>query len=241
VSNWRYVRWTLTCAVCGAAPVALAQTAVPNLNGYVTLSTAYWKRGLAQDDGASARLGVDFEHHTGLYVGAWAQNVDFAYEYSATQPRDIEADVYAGYHQRRELWSWNLGLGRYVYPGTAIDYDYNELSATFGFRDRLFYTAAYSDSYYARGHSSLNQEVSIAFPLRGNFEIGAALGKFAIADGVLDVTHWNVGVSKLVHRLSFDLRYYDGNYASPSYFGDPDAHHYVLSISYALRGARPRI
>jgi uncharacterized protein (TIGR02001 family) len=240
VDHRRFVRGMLACAVCSAASAAFAQTAAPNLNGYVTLSNAYWKRGLAQNDGASAQLGIDFEHHTGFYVGAWAANVDFAYEYSAAQPRDIEVDVYAGYHRRRELWSWNVGLSRYAYPGTAIAYDYDEITATFGFRDRVFYSAAYSDSYYSGAHSALNQQVSIAFPLQGDFEIGATLGKFAIADGVLDITHWNVGVSKLVRRMSFDLRYYDGNYANVSYFGDPNAHHYVVSISYALRGSRPR-
>ncbi len=122
-----------------------------------------------------------------------------------------------------------------------MNYDYDELSATFGFRDRVFYTASYSDSYYAGPHSALDQEVSIAFPLRGNVEVGATLGKFSIAGGALDLTHWNFGVSKLVRRVSFDLRYYDGNYPGLSYYGDPDANHYVLSISYALRAPRPRI
>jgi uncharacterized protein (TIGR02001 family) len=173
----------LVTAVLGSATASFAQNVAPNLNGYVTLASAYWKRGLAQNDGASARLGVDFEHHTGFYVGAWAENVDFAYEYSQEQPRDLEADIYAGYRRRREQWSWNVGLGQYLYPGTAIDYDYRELSATVGFRDRVFYSASYSDSYYAGPHAGLNQQVSIAFPLRGDFEVGAALGKFEIAKG----------------------------------------------------------
>jgi uncharacterized protein (TIGR02001 family) len=237
----RWWRWVLVTAVLGSATASFAQNVAPNLNGYVTLASAYWKRGLAQNDGASARLGVDFDHHTGFYVGAWAENVDFAYEYSQEQPRDLEADIYAGYRRRHEQWSWNVGLGQYLYPGTAIDYDYRELSATVGFRDRVFYSASYSDSYYAGPHASLNQQVSIAFPLRGDFEVGAALGRFEIAGNVLDVTHWNVGVSKLVRRLAFDLRYYDGDYPRVSYLGDPDANHLVLSITYALRRQKPRI
>ncbi len=58
---------------------------------------------------------------------------------------------------------------------------------------------------------------------------------------MLDVTYWNVGVSKLVRRVAFDLRYYDSDYPGLSYFGDPDANHFVLSLSYALGSRRPRI
>ena len=235
------VRLLLTLAACAAAPLTFAQEAGPNLNGYATLSTAYWKRGFAQNDSASAQLGIDYEHHTGFYVGAWAANVDFAREYSYERPRDVEADIYGGFHKRHEQWSWNVGLGHYLYPGTEINYDYNEVTATVGFRDRVFYTAAYSDSYYRVWRSSLNQEVSVAFPLRGNVEIGGSVGKFRISNDVLDVTYWNVGASKLVRRLAIDVRYYDSNYSSVGYLGDPDANHFVLSVSYALGGQRPRI
>jgi uncharacterized protein (TIGR02001 family) len=230
----------LTLAACTAAPCAFAQQATPNLNGYVTLATAYWKRGLAQNEGASAQAGIDFEHRSGFYAGGWVANVDFAREYNQNEPRRVEADIYTGYHKRQQQWSWNVGLGHYVYPGTAVNYDYNEVSATFGIRERFFYTAAYADSYYGLWRSSFNQEVSVAFPLRGNFEIGAAAGKFKVSGNVLDVTYWNVGVSKLVRRLAIDVRYYDGNYPSVSYFGDPDGNHLVLSLSYALGGRRPR-
>ena len=36
-------------------------------------------------------------------------------------------------------------------------------------------------------------------------------------------------------KFAVDLRYYDGDYAWQSYYGDPDANHYVLSVSYGLR------
>jgi len=241
VGTGNLVRFLLTLAACTAAPLAVAQQAGPNLSGYATLSTAYWKRGFAQNNGASAQLGIDFEHHTGFYVGGWAENVDFEREYSQDEPRQFEADIYAGYHKRHEQWSWNVGLGHYLYPGTAINYDYNELSATFGFRDRVFYTAAYSDAYYRLWRASLNQEVSFTYPLRGNVEIGGGVGKFSIKGNALDVTYWNVGVSKLVRRVALDLRYYDSDYQWLSYWGDPNANHFVLSVSYALGSRRPKI
>jgi uncharacterized protein (TIGR02001 family) len=241
VDTGRFVRLSLALAACMAASAAFAQQSTPNLNGYVTLATGYWKRGLAQNQGPSAQAGIDFEHRNGFYAGGWVANVDFAREYNWDQPRHLEADIYTGYHKRQQQWSWNVGLGHYLYPGTAVNYDYNELSATFGIRDRFFYTAAYTGSYYGLWRSALNQEVSLAFPLRGNVEIGAAVGKFRVGGDALDVTYWNVGASKLLRRLAIDVRYYDGNYPSVSYFGDPDANHLVLSVSYALGNRRPRI
>ena len=74
----------------------------------------------------------------------------------------------------------------------------------------------------------------MAYPLPGNFEIGAALGYFDVSGGP-QITHWNLGASKLVGRMAIDLRYYDGDYVTRYYLGDPDTDHYVLSVSYALR------
>jgi uncharacterized protein (TIGR02001 family) len=164
-------------------------------------------------------------------------NVDYPQNYEG-HSRDIETSAYVGYHDRRGRWSWTTSVGRYFYPG-ADDYDYGEVSASVGFRDRVFYTASYNDEYYAGGDSALNQEISINFPLAAEFEIGGALGYFDVSGGP-EITHWHVGVSKLVGRMALDLRYYDGNYQWRNYLGDPDADHYVVSVSYALRRNRAR-
>ncbi len=231
----RAVSFGLLAAFLAVAPAGHAQEVAPRLSGYLTLASGYWKHGLSQNDGAALQLGVDYQHQSGFFVGASAVNVEFAREYSVAQPRDVEANVYAGFSRRHPTWSWNAGLGRYSYPGAARDYAYNDVSATFGFRDRVFYTAAYSNDYYGWRRSSLDQTLSTVFPLRGDFELGAAVGKFRVEYAGPNITHWNVGVSKLVRQFAVDLRYYDGDYAWQSYYGDPDANHYVLSLSYALR------
>lgn len=231
----RVASWLLALVALAAAPSAWAQAPTPSLSGYVTLASGYWKHGLSQNDGASLQLGVDYQHQSGFFVGGGAASVEFAREYSTAQPRDIEANVYAGFSRRHPTWSWNAGLGHYAYPGAALDYAYNDVSATLGFRDRVFYTAAYSNDYYGAGNPSLDQTLSAVVPLRGDFEISAAVGKFRIEYTDLNITHWNLGMSKLVQKFAVDLRYYDGDYAWQSYYGDPDANHYVLSVSYGLR------
>jgi uncharacterized protein (TIGR02001 family) len=238
------MRFAAACSVlallaCGEP--AAAQTESTGINGYVTLASGYWSRGLPHNDGLTLQLGVDYQHPSGWLAGAWAANIEYDVEYSRDQPREIESDLYVGYHRRHKDWSWTVMLGHYYYPDTAISYDYDELSATFGFRDRLFYSASYSDEYYGIWQSSLNQELSFALPLRGDFEIGGTLGHFDVSNTRIDYTHWNLGVSKLVGRVALDLRYYESGYKAPVFLGDPKATQYVLSVSYALRGRNSRI
>jgi uncharacterized protein (TIGR02001 family) len=215
-----------------ATGAARPQAAVSDLSGYLTLGSGYWRHGLSQVDGASLQLGIDYQHYTGFFAYGRAMNVEYPQNLPG-QSRDVEASAYVGYHDRGDRWSWTVSVGRYVYPDSE-GYDYDEWSASVGFRDRVFYTASYNPEYYARGASALNQEVSIAFPLPGNFEVGGTVGYFDIDYGP-EITHWNVGASKLLGRMAVDLRYYDGNYRWRNYLGDPKAQNYVLSVSYALR------
>ena len=230
--------WAAVAAALGVGTAAHAQAPVSELNGYVTLSNGYWKHGLAQNDGASLQLGIDYQHYTGFFAYARATNVEYPQTSSYwTDTRDVEASAYVGYHDRRAHWSWTASVGRYFYPG-ARRYDYGEVSASFGYRDRVFYTASYNDEYYTPGVSALNQEISVAFPLPRDLEVGGAVGYFDVSDGGPGIEHWHVGVSKLVGRMAFDLRYYDSDYRWRSYLGNPDGDHYVVSVSYALRRNR---
>ncbi|HSC16702.1 MAG TPA: TorF family putative porin [Gammaproteobacteria bacterium] len=231
----RVAPWVAIVVALASTCAARAQDPESELGGYVTLSSGYWRHGLSQSDGASLQLGVDYQHHTGFFAYARAMNVEYPQNLPG-QARDVEVSSYVGYHDRGDRWSWTVSVGRYVYPDAA-DYNYDEWSASVGFRDRVFYTASYNDEYYARGSSALNQEVALAFPLPGNFEVGGAVGYFDIAAGA-KITHWNVGASKLLGRMAIDLRYYDGDYYYRNYLGDPRAQNYVLSVTSALKWKR---
>jgi uncharacterized protein (TIGR02001 family) len=219
--------------------LAVAQAPVSTLNGYVTLGSGYWKYGFSQNDGASLQLGVDYQHHTGFFAYARVLNAGYP-DLPNWLQRDVEASAYVGYHDRRAAWSWTVSMGRYFYPDTGAIYDYDEISASFGVRDRVFYTVSYDPNYYSSSRHALNQNVAVLFPLRGNVEIGGSVGYFDVENGI-DVTHWDLGASKLFGRFAVDLRYYDSNFDRTNYLGDPDGTHYVVSLSYLLRGKRSRI
>jgi uncharacterized protein (TIGR02001 family) len=231
----------LLVALLAVAGAAHAQPTATGVSGYVTVASAYWRHGLAQRDGPTLALAVDYEHQSGFFAYGRATGVEYG-SYgpygSYGDSRDVEASAHAGFQRRRPGWSWTASVGRYLYPDTGGAYDYDEASFGVGWRDRVFYSVAVSGDYYGRPSSALAQEVSFAFPLRGDFEVGAALGSFDLGNSGVDYTHWNVGVSKLIGRFALDLRRYDTNHDSRGWLGDPYAERYVLSASYAMRSRR---
>lgn len=234
----RLVAGTIAALASCAAECVVAQTPTSTLRSYVTVATGYWRRGLAQNDGPTAQVGIDYDHHAGWFVGARAANVDYEAEYGRRHAREIELDAYAGYHGRGSRWTWTAMLARYAYPGAEgdydYDYDYSELGVGVGFRDRVFYNATYSDGLVP-GLTTLNHELSLAWPVPGGVEIGATVGRFDFERAPADFTHWNVGASKVWARLVFDLRYHDNDYGRATSLGDGADNGYVLSVTYALR------
>jgi uncharacterized protein (TIGR02001 family) len=218
-----------------ATPV-LAQSDTSTLSAYVALASDYRNRGLSQTDGHGAlQVGVDYQHSSGFFLGGWGSNVEYRSETSYDQPRDLEIDYYAGYDWRRADWSVTLTLGRYTYPGAGESYDYNEVTARAGFRDRVFLDVSYTDDFFSRRRSAIGQALGVALPLPGDAELGASLGRFT-SESVYGnrYTYWNVGVSKVVGRVSVDLRYYANSYPVEGYLGEPDAEHWVASITYGI-------
>jgi len=222
--------------MAGAASTARAQGRLPNLDAYLTIANDYRARGLSQvASGASWQLGADYEHASGFFVGGLLANVDYAIEARREQPREHVVDVYAGYAWGRSSWRFNVALGRYVYPDIDVDYDYTEASFGASYMNRFFYSASYADTLFSLPFSAWHQELGVAQPLRWNFEISAAVGRFA-SDAVAEggYTHWNVGVSKVLRRVGLDLRFHESSLAGYSHVGNPGAERWVLSVSYGF-------
>ncbi len=231
----------LFSAVLLAGPgVVDAQSAAPGLDGYITLASGYWNRGLSQnDEGLALQVGVDYQHRSGLFVGGTLADVDYPVPDPRGEGRETELDVYLGFHRRNPDWSWTFSLGNYSYPDGSETYSYSEASASIGFRDRVFFSTTYTGDFFSRGPPAWNSELGTAFPLAGNFELSAAVGRFDVdLTSDSEYTHWNLGVSKVARRVVLDLRYYDSTYDVLTPLGDPRGEEYVLSVSYAFRGTR---
>jgi len=221
------------CAVPDALP---AQGLEPIVSGYVTVTSDYRHRGLSESSGdPSIQAGADYQHASGFFAGAWAARIDYAQPADDSSTR-FKIGYYLGASKRIGRWSWTATAVRYTYPGLAYDYDYNELSATAGFRDRVFVTAAYIDGLFANDASAFYSEIGGALPLPGGLEVGATLGRLASSARELEYTHWNVGLSKtFARRVGVDLRYHDGSRYLSNAIATTNADSWVLSASYGFR------
>jgi uncharacterized protein (TIGR02001 family) len=234
------VRVLAGCAALTMMAAAFGQAAAPEVNAYFTVATGYWDRGLSHNTaGAVLQAGAEYQHTSGLFAGGSVVDVDYATA-EPVRRRELQVDAYVGYHRRNTVWSWTVALGRYVYPESDSGYDYNELAASVGFRDRLFFTTSYSSDFYSLRRPAWNSELALTVPLPANFEVSAALGRFDLDQPyATEYTHWNAGVSRVVRRVAIDARYYRSNNYAATPLGDP-ANEYVLSVSYAFRVSRRR-
>jgi uncharacterized protein (TIGR02001 family) len=98
-----------------AAPAAPENTLAFNVGAV----SQYRFRGIEQTSGKAAiQGGLDFTHTSGLYLGAWASNVNWIKDFNGSTKGDYEVDLYGGY--KAEIMpglSYDVGLISYQYPG----------------------------------------------------------------------------------------------------------------------------
>ena len=106
-----------------ASTAALAQATAPvpdyTLSYNIGAVSDYRFRGITQTNyGPAIQGGVDFAHKSGLYLGAWASNVNWVKQVNGASQGDIEVDLYGGY--KGEIMpglGFDVGLITYQYPG----------------------------------------------------------------------------------------------------------------------------
>jgi uncharacterized protein (TIGR02001 family) len=79
----------------------------------------YRFRGITQTNyGAAVQGGVDFAHKSGVYLGAWASNVNWVKQVNGASKGDYELDLYGGYKgEIKPGLSYDVGFITYQYPG----------------------------------------------------------------------------------------------------------------------------
>lgn len=206
------------------------------LSGIATLTSEYIYRGLAMSDGDPAiQLGLDYEHDSGLFIGAWASTIDITTVFGQ---RDVELDFYAGYHYSSESpVSATLTVLRYTYPDQsgAHSYDYNEILIAATWQERYSIEYGYTNDLFGLDVVADHWELRSEWPVANAWVIGASLGGNDMSDaGVSRYLHWDVGVSARFSRLSFDFRWYD-NEQPDGFLGPQSANsQFVVSISAAF-------
>jgi uncharacterized protein (TIGR02001 family) len=180
-------------------------------SGVGTVTSEYIYRGLAMSDGGPAvQLGLDYQHNSGFFAGAWASTIDLT---SPSSQRDYELDFYLGYlFEPKPEFTASVTLLRYTYPRRtgAHNYDYNELLMRVAWRRHYALELAYTNDLFGRGETGHHWEFQTEWPIGSAWLISAALGGNDLSNvGATHYLHWDVGASARFSRLTVDLRWFD--------------------------------
>ncbi|HLS83117.1 MAG TPA: TorF family putative porin [Arenimonas sp.] len=187
------------------------------------LASDYLFRGVSQnEEDPTLQLGADLNFANGLYVGAWASNVDFGDEGSP----DVELDYYVGWNtDLSERWNLDLMLTRYAYLGEADDYgalDYNEFIATLSLDETYGFVLGYTNDVYALDDDGWYYGLTGSWTIADSFglDVGVGHSTFASSTEIEDYTDWSISVNRDFGPVNISLGYYgtDGN--GDDNFGD---------------------
>ena len=206
-----------------------------NLTWNLAVTSDYVFRGISQTDlDPALQGGLDYSFgDTGLYVGAWASNVDFA---DSDGPY-VELDYYIGWnHDLSDTLNLDLQVVRYSYMGEQDAYgniDYNEVIGALAYDEMLTFTVAYANDYANEGFSSLYYNLGGSWDVGNDFALNAGVGRTNFSDDVGSYTDWNLGVSRQFGPVNVALNYYDvtGGFIDDVFGSDKASDRVVLTLS----------
>lgn len=195
-----------------AAPLAAR---AQGWGGSLGASSDYVYRGLTQSDNLPAgQADIHYYSQSGWFAGLGTTSVK-------RDPADtvtLEFDPYAGYQWPfAKDWSSRVAAVHHDYPwnNTGRHYNYEELSGTLAYADRLFATVAFSpDTSIIDRHTSVTGRATLAYdlalhqPLPHAFSLNAGVGYYDLCWAVhTGYVYWNAGLGYDFRRVQLDLSY----------------------------------
>ncbi len=179
-----------------------------SMSANVTLVTDYLYRGLSQTTGdAAMQGGFDLEHDSGLYLGVWASNVDFA--------DSLEIDYYGGFGGAiTDDIGYDLGVIYYDYPSDPSDPEGDFLEVYGSVEVGSFsFGMNYSDDYFAETGSAVYYYGNYDLNLPANFVLSFLTGYQDFKDDTFgnedSYVHYGVTLGKSALGFDFALSWSD--------------------------------
>jgi uncharacterized protein (TIGR02001 family) len=217
-----------------ASPAAMAGT-----TANFGVASEYMFRGIPQTNGAAVQGGLDFASDIGLYVGAWASNVNFGGGENGN-----EFDVYGGFTKSFGGFGLDVGAIGYLYTETeeaggtnASNLDYVEAYVG-GSLGPISAKVYYSPDYNNASASSIYGTATATFPITDKLSVFAQAGSldWDTIDSYVDMS---AGVTAAKDGLSVTLGAYGttgrgaatavGNNITGGLLGDSDDVKVVVS------------
>lgn len=191
----------LAIASAFVGTAVMAQTAAPaaapepasTLSFNIGAVSDYRFRGISQTSfKAALQGGVDYAHKSGVYVGAWASNINWIKDYVGATDGSTEVDLYGGFKgEIAKDFSFDVGVITYQYPGNTADKVLVNANTTevYGALTYGIVTAKYSQStsnFIANPDSkgSAYFELAAAFDLGNGFTLTPHVGRQTIPNQV---------------------------------------------------------
>lgn len=205
---------------------------------YIGLASDYAFRGYSQtQEDPAVKLGLDFEHESGLFAGLSASNVDFPPAGPFEDTRDLAVRLYAGYGlELGREWGLSGTVVRYEYPGSegVIDWNYTEVGLALHYGAAAL-AVAYSDSALGSGDPGLVVELTDRWPLPADLRLAAGLGFYDVDSPFLeDYVYWNIGLSKRLRRFTLTLDYVDTDGRGEEIWGELAGARLIAGITFRI-------
>jgi uncharacterized protein (TIGR02001 family) len=182
-----------------------------DIHGTVTGTTNYVGHSYTKSQNDFAIQGnVDYQHTSGIYLGASASNVNFGDRDFKDSSR-VEFAPYLGYtHKLADDWRVDVQWTRYLYDGKIFgrQADYNEFYVFLHYRDLLTLRASVSDNFYNQNKMTSDYELTGRYPITDYLEVSSGVGYSQVGKVLeYDYLYWNAGITARYKFLSADLRY----------------------------------
>ncbi len=205
-------------------------------NWNAAATSEYMFRGISQtDDHPAIQAGAGYSWSNGLYVGAWASNVDFA------DDTDAEVDTFVGWNGNlNDTLNLDVQLVRYNYVGEpdGVDYAYNELIGKLSFAENYSATLGYTNDFLATETDSIYLAVGGSWEVGNDLNLTAGLGYTTVdedlssEDGYID---YSIGVNRDFGPVNIGLGYIGTDNSAENLFGKDNAEDKFV-LTFAIGG-----
>ena len=202
-------------------------------NWNAAATSEYMFRGISQtDDHPAIQAGAGYSFSNGIYLGAWASNVDFG------EDTDAEVDTFVGWNgDLNDTVNLDVQLVRYNYVGEpdGVDYAYNELIGKATFAENYSVTLGYTNDFLASDTDSIYAAVGGSWDVGNDINLTAGLGYTTVdedlssEDGYVD---YSIGVNRDFGPVNIGLGYIGTDNSAENLFGKDNAEEkFVLTFA----------
>jgi uncharacterized protein (TIGR02001 family) len=225
ITNLRLIAASGLIIAGSALPLSLAYAedeaevvSAHSFSATVTGTNDYVFRGITQTQEEFAIQGsMDYSHSSGVYVGAWASNIDFS-----SPGASSELDIYGGFSNSISEIDYDLGFIYYNYPGvgSSRNFDYVEAAFSLGHDFGIAATSAginwspdnfgeSGDAVYIWGDLNVPFPGELPLPLSLDLHMGHQDIDKNTVFAAPDYLEWSFGLSTSVQGFDLSIAYHD--------------------------------